>query len=100
MTEQLQVAGAPAATPHAPVPACAPHAAASRYAAPQYAPPLRAVRRRPRVGHIDFLNCLPLFWGLARTGNLLDLDLTRDTPDGLSAALADGQLDIGPISLV
>jgi hypothetical protein len=24
-------------------------------------------RRRPRVGHIQFLNCLPLFWGLART---------------------------------
>ncbi|AJE81068.1 MULTISPECIES: menaquinone biosynthetic enzyme MqnA/MqnD family protein [Streptomyces] len=57
-------------------------------------------RRRPRVGHIQFLNCLPLFWGLARTGTLLDLDLRTDTPDGLNEALAAGDLDIGPISLV
>ncbi|NKI45570.1 menaquinone biosynthetic enzyme MqnA/MqnD family protein [Streptomyces physcomitrii] len=57
-------------------------------------------RRRPRVGHIQFLNCLPLFWGLARTGTLLDLDLRTDTPDGLNEALANGDLDIGPISLV
>jgi chorismate dehydratase len=57
-------------------------------------------RRRPRVGHIQFLNCLPLFWGLARTGGLLDLELTKDTPDGLSDALVRGQLDVGPISLM
>ncbi|WP_055495824.1 menaquinone biosynthetic enzyme MqnA/MqnD family protein [Streptomyces sp. TP-A0356] len=57
-------------------------------------------RSRPRVGHIQFLNCLPLFWGLARTGSLLDLDLRTDTPDGLNDALAAGDLDIGPISLV
>jgi chorismate dehydratase len=55
---------------------------------------------RPRVGHIDFLNCLPLFWGLARTGSLLDVDLRRDTPDALSDALAAGRLDIAPISLM
>ncbi|GAA2643571.1 menaquinone biosynthesis protein [Dactylosporangium fulvum] len=57
-------------------------------------------RTRPRVGHIDFLNCVPLFWGLARTGTLLDLDLRRDTPDRLNDALAGGALDIGPISLL
>lgn len=62
--------------------------------------PLHAPRPRPRVGHIQFLNCLPLFWGLARTGGLLDLDLTRDTPDGLSDALVAGDLDIGPISMM
>ncbi|WP_405876746.1 menaquinone biosynthesis protein [Streptomyces sp. NBC_01136] len=61
---------------------------------------LRLTRRRPRVGHIQFLNCLPLFWGLARTGSLLDLDLRTDNPDGLNDALAAGDLDIGPISLV
>ncbi|GAA3287308.1 menaquinone biosynthesis protein [Dactylosporangium vinaceum] len=55
---------------------------------------------RPRVGHIDFLNCVPLFWGLARTGALLDLDLHRATPDRLNDALAGGALDIGPISLL
>ncbi|MCM3301797.1 menaquinone biosynthetic enzyme MqnA/MqnD family protein [Streptomyces pseudogriseolus] len=62
--------------------------------------PIPARRRRPRVGHIQFLNCLPLFWGLARTGTLLDMELRTDTPDGLNDALAAGDLDIGPISLV
>jgi chorismate dehydratase len=52
------------------------------------------------VGHIQFLNCLPLYWGLMRSGALLDVDLHKDTPDRLSAALVAGDLDIGPISLV
>jgi chorismate dehydratase len=55
---------------------------------------------RPRVGHIQFLNCLPLYWGLMRSGALLDVDLRKDTPDRLNAALINGDLDIGPISLV
>lgn len=55
---------------------------------------------RPRVGHIQFLNCVPLYWGLARTGNLLDLDLTKDTPEKLSDLLVGGSLDIGPITCV
>ncbi|NML50219.1 menaquinone biosynthesis protein [Streptomyces sp. R302] len=57
-------------------------------------------RSRPRVGHIQFLNCLPLYWGLARTGTLLDLELTKDTPEKLSERLVRGGLDIGPITLV
>jgi chorismate dehydratase len=55
---------------------------------------------RPRVGHIQFLNCLPIYWGLVRSGALLDLELTKDTPDNLNRLLVDGALDIGPISLV
>lgn len=54
----------------------------------------------PRVGHIRFLNCLPLYWGLERTGGLVGLDLVSDTPDRLSDALVDGRIDLGPISLV
>ncbi|MDT0346680.1 menaquinone biosynthetic enzyme MqnA/MqnD family protein [Streptomyces litchfieldiae] len=57
-------------------------------------------RFRPRVGHIQFLNCLPLYWGLARSGNLLDLELTKDTPEKLGELLVNGDLDIGPVSLV
>jgi chorismate dehydratase len=57
-------------------------------------------RVRPRVGHIQFLNCVPLYWGLARTGALLDLELTKDTPEKLSAQLVEGSLDIGPITLM
>ena len=56
--------------------------------------------QRPRVGHIQFLNCLPIYWGLMRSGALLDVDLRKDTPDRLNAALIAGDLDIGPISLV
>jgi chorismate dehydratase len=55
---------------------------------------------RPRVGHIQFLNCLPIYWGLVRSGALLDIELTKDTPDNLNQMLVDGALDIGPISLV
>ncbi|GAA2723530.1 MULTISPECIES: menaquinone biosynthesis protein [Streptomyces] len=55
---------------------------------------------RPRVGHIQFLNCLPLYWGLARTGTLLDLELTKDTPEKLSERLIAGDLDIAPVTLV
>ncbi|MBH5335501.1 menaquinone biosynthesis protein [Streptomyces pactum] len=57
-------------------------------------------RSRPRVGHIQYLNCLPLYWGLARTGSLLDFELTKDTPDALNDMVVRGDLDIGPVSLV
>jgi chorismate dehydratase len=52
------------------------------------------------VGHIQFLNCLPIYWGLVRSGALLDVELTKDTPDRLNDMLVAGELDIGPISLV
>ena len=55
---------------------------------------------RPRVGHIQFLNCLPIYWGLVNSGALLDVDLRKDTPDRLGDALVAGELDIGPISVV
>ncbi len=55
---------------------------------------------KPRVGHIQFLNCIPIYWGLVRSGALLDLDLVKDTPERLSEQLVAGDLDIGPISLV
>jgi chorismate dehydratase len=58
------------------------------------------VTQRPRVGHIQFLNCLPIYWGLVRSGALLDVELTKDTPDRLNDMLVAGDLDIGPISLV
>ncbi|WP_443076976.1 menaquinone biosynthetic enzyme MqnA/MqnD family protein [Streptomyces sp. SP18CS02] len=43
---------------------------------------------------------MPLYWGLARTGTLLDLELSKDTPEKLSEQLVAGDLDIGPITLV
>jgi chorismate dehydratase len=52
------------------------------------------------VGHIQFLNCLPLYWGLVQSNALLDVELRKDTPDRLNDALIAGDLDVGPISLV
>lgn len=43
---------------------------------------------------------MPLYWGLARTGSLLDFELTKASPDTLNDLLVSGDLDIGPISLV
>jgi chorismate dehydratase len=60
----------------------------------------RPANSRPRVGHIQFLNCLPIYWGLMRSGALIDVELYKDTPDRLNQALVSGDLDIGPISLV
>jgi chorismate dehydratase len=57
-------------------------------------------QRRPRVGHIQFLNCLPLYWGLIHSGALADVELVKDTPDHLNDKLVAGEVDLGAISLV
>jgi len=55
---------------------------------------------KPRVGHIQFLNCVPFYWGLVHSGALMDLELVKDTPERLSEQLIAGDLDVGPITLV
>jgi chorismate dehydratase len=57
-------------------------------------------RARPRVGHIGFLNCLPLYHGLVREGGVLDMDLTKGTPTELNRLLLAGALDVSPISSI
>jgi len=52
---------------------------------------------RPRVGHIQFLNCLPLYYMLVKKGLLLDIDLCKDTPSQLCERLLAGRLDISPV---
>lgn len=59
----------------------------------------RGVSRRPRLGHIAFLNCLPLFWGLSRLGSLGDFDFRKGSPEALTESLLAGDLDIGPVTL-
>ncbi len=56
--------------------------------------------KRPRVGHIQFLNCLPLYYGLVKNGIILDVELTKGTPTELNRSLVDGELDISPISAI
>ena len=43
--------------------------------------------QRPRVGHIQFLNCLPIYWGLVRSGGLLDVELTECRESSWSGAV-------------
>jgi chorismate dehydratase len=55
---------------------------------------------RPRVGHIQFLNCLPLYYGLVKNHVLLDIELVKGTPTELNRLLIVGELDISPISSI
>lgn len=53
-----------------------------------------------RVGHIQFMNCLPLYYGLLKNNVLCDIELTRGTPTELNRYLMEKQLDICPISSI
>ena len=52
------------------------------------------------MGHIQFLNCLPLYYGLVQDGALVDMELTKGTPTELNRLLLAGALDIAPISSI
>ncbi|HDP69738.1 MAG TPA: hypothetical protein ENN38_02885 [Actinobacteria bacterium] len=53
---------------------------------------------KPRVGHIQFLNCLPLYHGLVTSNGLLGMKLIKGTPTELNEMLIEGNLDVSPIS--
>jgi chorismate dehydratase len=55
---------------------------------------------RPRLGHIQFLNCLPLYYGLVKNDVLLDVDLVKADPAELAVTLVEGGLDIAPIPAI
>ncbi|MEI7814071.1 MAG: menaquinone biosynthesis protein [Coriobacteriia bacterium] len=55
---------------------------------------------RPRLGHIQFLNCLPLYYGLVKNDVLLDVDLVKADPKDLAVSLVNGELDIAPIPTI
>lgn len=55
---------------------------------------------KPRVGHIQFLNCLPLYYGLVKSHALLDIELIKGTPTELNRLLSSGSLDMSPISSI
>jgi chorismate dehydratase len=55
---------------------------------------------KPKVGHIQFLNCLPLYYGLVKSYALLDIELIKGTPTELNNLLISGSLDISPISSI
>ncbi len=55
---------------------------------------------RPRVGHIQFINCFPLFYGLIEKKFLLEIDLIKGIPTDLNRMLQDNVLDMAPISSI
>lgn len=55
---------------------------------------------RPRVGHIQFLNCFPLYYGLIEHRVLLDVDLLKGTPTELNRMLKENLLDLASISSI
>lgn len=55
---------------------------------------------RPRLGHIQYLNCLPLYYGLVKQDVLLDIDLVKAAPRDLGGLLLAGELDVAPIPAI
>jgi chorismate dehydratase len=55
---------------------------------------------RPRLGHIQFINCLPLYYGLVKNDVLLDVDFVKAAPRDLAAMLLAAELDIAPIPAI
>lgn len=55
---------------------------------------------RPRLGHIQFINCLPLYYGMVKNDVLLDVDLVRANPADLAMDLTQGSLDLAPIPAI
>ncbi|KPK46041.1 MAG: hypothetical protein AMK74_01475 [Nitrospira bacterium SM23_35] len=55
---------------------------------------------RPKVGHIQFLNCLPLYYGLVKSHALLDMELIKGTPTELNTMLIQNKLDVSPVSSI
>jgi len=55
---------------------------------------------RPRLGHIQFINCLPLYYGMVKNDMLLDVELVRANPADLARDLLDDELDLAPIPAI
>jgi len=55
---------------------------------------------RPKLGHIQFINCLPLYYGMVKQDVLLDVDLIRADPAELAQMILVGELDVAPIPAI
>jgi len=55
---------------------------------------------RVRLGQVDYLNCLPVYYAI-ETGKVpLDVELTRGVPAVLNRLFLEGRLDITPLSSI
>lgn len=55
---------------------------------------------KSRVGHIQFLNSLPLYHMLVEEKIVLEIDLLKDSPRQLCHKLLNDQLDISPVPAI
>lgn len=53
-----------------------------------------------RVGHINFINCLPLTYSFLQKKEDDTFTLTRDVPSALNQKIRTDQLDISPVSAI
>jgi len=53
-----------------------------------------------RLGYIDYLNCLPVYYGIEQGAVELDLALVKGPPSAMNRAFLEGALDITPISSI
>jgi chorismate dehydratase len=58
------------------------------------------VPSQPKLGHIQFLNCLPLYYGMVKNDVLLDVDLVKADPADLAVMIREGELDLAPIPAI
>ncbi|WP_294145273.1 menaquinone biosynthesis protein [uncultured Selenomonas sp.] len=58
------------------------------------------MQQKPRIGHIDFLNVLPLAYGYAHGGSGDAFDIRRGVPAVLNSDIAAGRLDISNVSSI
>lgn len=55
---------------------------------------------KPRLGHINFINCLALYHGLTAGGFGAGLDIRPDIPANLNRLVVAGELDVSPVSSI
>jgi chorismate dehydratase len=53
-----------------------------------------------RLGYLDFINCLPIYFGILEKKINIDAQIIPGFPNQLNALLAVGDLDISPISSI
>ncbi len=51
-----------------------------------------------KLGHIDYLNCYPFYYHLLEKQPLKDVEIISDYPAVLNGLIAEGKLDMSPIS--
>lgn len=53
-----------------------------------------------RLGYIDYLNCLPVYYGIEQGAVELDVSVRKGPPSQLNRAFLAGELDVTPISSI